>query len=137
MPFTRKEIDQVIKESYRKKAPGPDNALTAEVLKDGCYRISLILLSICNVVFNECSVPTQWTSSLINPLPKKGNLQLMTNWRSICLMSLAAKLYNRMVLSRIRTPIDTILGKNHAGFDVLNQAGNDVCHLTNDVGLPD
>ena len=31
-------------------------------------------------------------------------------------MSLAAKLYNRMVLNRIRTPIDAILRKNHAGF---------------------
>ena len=31
-------------------------------------------------------------------------------------MSLAAKLYNRMVLNRIRTPIDAILRKNQAGF---------------------
>ena len=115
-PFTRKEIDQAIKESSRKKAPGPDYALTAEVLKDGGNTIRQILLSICNLVFSECSAPTQWTSSLIIPLPKKGNLQLMTNWRGICLMSLAAKLYNRMVLNRIRTPIDAILRKNQAGF---------------------
>ena len=31
-------------------------------------------------------------------------------------MSLAALLYNRMVLNRIRAPIDAILRKNQAGF---------------------
>ena len=118
-PFTRKEIDQAIKESSRKKAPGPDYALTAEVLKDGGNKIRQILLSICNLVFSECSAHTQWTSSLIIPLPKKGNLQLMTNWRGICLMSLAAKLYNRMVLNRIRTPIDAILRKIRLAIELV------------------
>ena len=115
-PFTRIEIDQAIKEFSRKKSPGPDYALTADVLKDGGQAIREILLSICNIVFKECHAPTQWTSSLIIPLPKKGNLQLMPNWRGICLMSLTAKLYNRLILNRIRSPIDAILRKNQAGF---------------------
>ena len=115
-PFTKIEIDQAIKEFSRKKSPGPDYALTADVLKDGGQAIREILLSICNIVFKECHAPTQWTSSLIIPLPKKGNLQLMPNWRGICLMSLTAKLYNRLILNRIRSPIDAILRKNQAGF---------------------
>ena len=114
--FTKSEIDQAIKEFSRKKSPGPDYALTSDVLKDGGQSIREILLSICNIVYKECQAPSQWTSSLIIPLPKKGNLQLMTNWRGICLMSLAAKLYNRMILNRIRSPIDAILRKNQAGF---------------------
>ena len=48
-PFTRKEIDQAIKESSGKKAPGPDYALTADDLKDGGHTIRQILLSICNL----------------------------------------------------------------------------------------
>ena len=44
------------------------------------------------------------------------NIQLMTNWRGICLMSLAAKLYNSMVLIGNLTPIDAILRKNQVGF---------------------
>ena len=40
----------------------------------------------------------------------------MTNWRDIYLLSLDAKLYNRMVLNRFRTPIYTILKKKLAGF---------------------
>ena len=40
----------------------------------------------------------------------------MPNWIGICLTSLAAKLYNRLILNRIRSSIDAILRKNQAGF---------------------
>ena len=36
--------------------------------------------------------------------------------RAICMMSLAAKLCNRLILNRIHSPIDSILRKNQAGF---------------------
>ena len=54
-----KEIDPAKKESTAKKAPGPDDALTAKVLKDGGHTIRQILFSMCNLVFNECCAPTQ------------------------------------------------------------------------------
>ena len=57
-----------------------------------------------------------FASSIIISLSKKGNLQLMTNWRGICLMTLADKLYNRMVLNWICKPIDAILRKNQVRF---------------------
>ena len=90
--------------------------MTAEVLKDGGNFIVDELLKICKLVYEKCQAPSQWTSSLKIPLPKKGNLQLMTNYRGICLMSIAAKVYNRMILNRIRTIIDAKLRKNQAGF---------------------
>ena len=40
----------------------------------------------------------------------------MTNYRGISLMSIAAKVYNRVLFNRIRDPIDKILRKNQAGF---------------------
>ena len=45
----------------------------------------------------------------------KGNLQLMTNYRGITLMSIAAKTYNKVLLNCIRNPIDKILKKYQAG----------------------
>jgi exonuclease III len=114
--ISRAEVFQAIKSLRRGKAPGPDFAMTAEVLKDGGNLIVDQLHHICKLVFEECHAPPQWTSSLIIPLPKKGNLQLMTNYRGISLMSIAAKVYNRILLNRIRTPIDKMLRKNQAGF---------------------
>jgi exonuclease III len=114
--FTYVEITQAIKQLKRNKSPGPDYAMTAEVLKDGGEFLVHELLKICQLVYKECNAPSQWTSSLIIPLPKKGNLQLMTNYRGICLMSYAAKVYNLMILNRIRSAIDAKLRKNQAGF---------------------
>ncbi len=54
--------------------------------------------------------------NVIIPLPKKGDLSLMTNYRGISLMSIAAKVYNKILLNRIRPHIDPLLRSNQAGF---------------------
>ena len=40
----------------------------------------------------------------------------MTNFRGITLMSIAAKLYNRLLLNRIRDHVEALLLNNQAGF---------------------
>ena len=40
----------------------------------------------------------------------------MTNYRGISLMSITAKLYNRLLLNRIRGPLEKVLRVNQAGF---------------------
>ena len=114
--ITRIEVEIAITGLKRNKSPGPDYAMTAEVLKDGGEFVVDQLHHICKLVYDECHAPTQWTSSLIIPLRKKGNLEMMTNYRGISLMSIAAKVYNRVLLNRIRDPVDKILSKNQAGF---------------------
>jgi hypothetical protein len=61
--------------------------MTAEALIDGVQFIKTQLHLIFQSVYEEGIAPSQWTTSLIIPLPKKGNLQLMTNYRGISLMS--------------------------------------------------
>ena len=90
--------------------------MTAEALKHGGKFIKTQLHLICQQVYEDGHAPSQCTTSLIIPLPKKGNLQLMTNYRGISLMSIAAKVYNRILLNRIREPIDKLLRKSQAGF---------------------
>jgi hypothetical protein len=112
----REEIVLAINDLKRGKSPGPDYAMTAEILKDGRDFIVDQLTIICQLVYKERKASSQWTSSLIVPLSKKGNLELMTNFRGISFMSIAAKVYNRVLLNRIRKPIDAKLRKNQAGF---------------------
>lgn len=90
--------------------------MKAEVLKDGGKLTVNELHKLCELVFKHCSAPKQWTLSLTIPLPKKGNLQLMNNFRGISLTSIAAKTYNRILLNRIQNPIDKLLRNNQAGF---------------------
>ena len=114
--ITRDEVDKAIKSLKLGKAPGPDFAMTPEVLKKGGEFIVNQVHIICKTVYEQCKAPSQWTTSLIIPLPKKGDLQQMTNYRGISLMSIAAKVYNRVLLNRIQKPIDMSLRKNQAGF---------------------
>ena len=114
--FHREEVVPAISDLKRGKSPGPDFAMTAEVLKEGGDFIVDQLTIICQLVYQQQKTPFQWTSSLIVPIPKKGNIELMTNFRGISLMSIAAKVYNQVFLIRIRTQIDAKLRKNQAGF---------------------
>ena len=67
-------------------------------------------------MYSNLTPPDQCITSVIVPLPKKGDLSLMTNYRRISLLSIAAKVYNKILLNRIRDEVDLILRKNQAGF---------------------
>ena len=67
-------------------------------------------------VYSNLTPPDQWITSVIVPLLKKGNLSLMINYRRISLLSIAAKVYNRILLNRIRDEVDPILRNNQAEF---------------------
>ena len=75
-----------------------------------------IVHDFCSEVFSTLIPPSQWTTSVIVPLPKKGDLSLMTNYRGISLLSITAKVYNKILLNRIRDHVDPILRSNQAGF---------------------
>ena len=98
------------------KAPGIDYSITAEALKHGGESLDDRLLALCNDVKKQLSPSTQWTENLIVPLPKKGDKSKMSNYRGIGLMSITAKLYNRLLLNRIRKPLEEQLRANQAGF---------------------
>lgn len=114
--FCRDEIDEAIELLNDNKAAGIDNSISAEVIKRGGEHIRTQLLKICQTVYETNTAPKQWTTNIIVPVPKEGNLQLMTNYRGISLMSIAAKVYNRMLLNRIYPKVDKLLRPNQAGF---------------------
>ena len=78
--------------------------------------LSIVIHCFCAEVYSNLTPPDQWITSVIVPLPKKGDLSLMTNYRGISLLSIAAKVYNKTLLNRIRDEVDPILRKNQAGF---------------------
>ena len=52
----------------------------------------------------------------IIPVPKSGDLSKTDNYRGISLICIIAKIYNRMILNRIRSEIDLRLRVNQNGF---------------------
>ena len=50
------------------------------------------------------------------PIPKKGNLADLKNWRPICLINAIVKLSNRIAFNRIRDAVEEVLRFNQYGF---------------------
>ena len=98
------------------KATALDCAITVEALQGGGDQMLDVIRAFCSEVYTSLSPPRQWITNVIIPLPKKGDLSLMTNYRGISLMAIAAKVYNKILLNRIRPHVDPILRKIQVRF---------------------
>ena len=74
------------------------------------------LTNICNKIWQTGEWPTPWTQSLIITLPKKGNLQLCQNYRTISLISHPSKVMLRIILNRLKPVAENIIAEEQAGF---------------------
>ena len=115
-PPTREETAKAIAAMKANKAAALDCAITAEALQGGGNQMFDVIHAFCSEVYTTLTPPCQWITNVIIPLPKKGDLSLMTNYRGISLMSVAAKVYNKILLNRIRPLVDPLLRNNQAGF---------------------
>ena len=84
-------------------------------MKHGRDQLTEYLRQIFNVVLNHEEAPAQWKKAIIIPVPKKLSKN-MSNFRGISLMSIAAKVFNRVILNRIFDEISPRLRSFQAGF---------------------
>jgi hypothetical protein len=128
-PFTFKEMKQAVKALKSNKAPGIDDVMTNELLKNGGDYLLGVLQKLCSDILSGSDPPWQWKMNKIVPVPKKGDLSQMTNYRGISLMSAAAKIFNRLILNRIKPVVDTVLRRNQAGFRSGRSTIDQICAL--------
>ena len=110
--FTIQELNNATKSIKHGKACGLDEIPT-EVWK--LTEFQNILLNFCNSVYSQNQIK-RWTEGCLLPFPNKGDISQSNNYRGITLTSNAAKIYNLMLLNRIRPEIDPILRKNQNGY---------------------
>ena len=75
-----------------------------------------ILTAICNKIWKTGEWPTTWTQSLVFTLPKKGNLQLCQNYRTISPISRPSKVMLKIILNRLQPQAEEIIAEEQAGF---------------------
>ena len=110
--FTMEELLKAVKSIQSGKACGLDE-IPAEVWK--LAEFHQVLLECCNDVYEQDPI-NRWREGCLLPFPKKGNLGITKNYRGITLTPIAAKIYNLMLLNRLRPVIDPVLRKNQNGF---------------------
>ena len=107
-------LQHVHSETLRnKKCPGLDG-IPPQLLK--LADIQDIILPILYQALDNGHTPHQWRHSGLLPFFKKGDRSCFANYRGISLMSLVGKLYNRVLLNRIRGKIEPLLHYNQESF---------------------
>ena len=110
--------DEVVNAIYSLKhgeAAGVDN-IPAKLITYAGEGMTDILHKICSNIWETGIWPEIWTKSLIITLPKKGNLQHCSNYRTISLISHASKVMLKIIKNRLQPQADRIIAEEQAGF---------------------
>ena len=67
-------------------------------------------------IWKEEAIPEEWKEGYIIKIPKKGDLSSCSNYRGITLLCIASKIFNRIILNRMKVVVYPILRDEQAGF---------------------
>ena len=112
---TREEIAKAISKLNNGKAAGPDY-VPAEALKADTKLSVEALSHLFEKIWTKQEFPKDWREGHLIKLPKKGDLSQCKNYRGITLLSITGKVFNRIILERMKDTVDLHLRDNQAGF---------------------
>uniref|UniRef100_A0A1I8JG61 Protein kinase domain-containing protein n=2 Tax=Macrostomum lignano TaxID=282301 RepID=A0A1I8JG61_9PLAT len=110
---TMAEVVMLAQKTPGGKALGPDE-VPIEALRIRC--VASEVARVMNRVLSGEMAPTEWTMAHIIAIPKKPGTTRHDEHRGICLQFCAAKLFNRMLLSRLQPVLDPYLRPEQNGF---------------------
>lgn len=115
------------------KAAGIDGIM-AEFLKYSRNVVSMPLAKLINSIIRECKIPSEWRTALIVPVFKnKGSDLNAANYRPIALTVIARRVYERIILSRLKDNIN-LMSDWQGGFRA-NRSTLDQCYVLDEIML--
>ena len=111
--ITISEVLEHARKSASGKASGPDG-VAIEVLR--IPRVAQEVTNVMNGVLDSGVAPQEWTTAHIVAIPKSSGATRKEEHRGISLMSRCAKLFNRVLLSRLQPILDPFLRYEQNGF---------------------
>lgn len=116
-PFSLPEVQQVIANAKKNKAPG-DDRIPFEFYKNCTTEFMLALTSAFNRIFESEDIPGSFKKAIIFPIHKKGEYNDPANYRGISFLNTSAKLFSALLYSRLNQWVKSakILHELQAGF---------------------
>ncbi|GFR61508.1 endonuclease-reverse transcriptase [Elysia marginata] len=124
-----KEIVDAIKQLNQGKAAGPD-LIPPEALKADVNTTSTFLCPLFAKVWTSGKYPIDWKEGHLVKIPKKGDPSRYENYRGITLLSIPGKVFNRVLLNRIKAATDPKLRDEQAGFRSNRSTTDQIATLT-------
>jgi len=111
--FNIEELEKAIKKIKSKKSCGLD-ALPTCIMKDAFSEFGAQYLEIFNDILKN-GLPQTWKIAVVTPLHKKGQADIVGNFRPISNLSSIGKFFEKCVLERLNKYED-LFGNNQHGF---------------------
>ena len=116
-PFSIDDIIEGASRSPKKSSPGTDGLpYEIVVLLFRHSRTATLASSIYSDALIKGVFPKSWTSTCMTLLPKKGDLANLKNWRPISLINTDAKVFTRLLNSRLMPHFSKCISPNQLGF---------------------
>lgn len=128
------KVSDLLKNLPKGKGCGPDD-ISAELIHELLPCIVEPLHHIINLSLKNGDVPEQWKISKVTPIFKKGSREVMDNYRPISLMSVLAKIIEKIVFEQTYKYVTdkNILSENQSGFRPHHSTYSAVLNTSEDV----
>ncbi|VDO08661.1 unnamed protein product [Brugia timori] len=113
--FLEREIETIINQLKPDKSPGHDG-ITNEHIKAGGRKLITLLTKLFNRILKTGTIPTEWKRSNIIILHKKGDRHKIGNYRPITLSLTIAKIFSKLIETRIQKLLIEHQPIEQAGF---------------------
>ena len=100
------------------KSPGVDN-IPGKLIQAGGQLMIIACIKSAKKnkkIWTNIKWPQNWTRSLIITLPKKGDLKLCNNYRTLSFICHQSKILLRIILNRLKQQAKEIIAEEQAGF---------------------
>jgi hypothetical protein len=115
VPFSTAEVAAASRWLPRGKAPGA-SGLTNELIKEAPPGMSTLIWLLFRACWRGGRVPDEWSTALIHPVPKKGDLSVISNYRPISLTENLRKLFEKCLAGPLTRQLDRHLDMAQGGF---------------------
>uniref|UniRef100_A0A670IZP3 Reverse transcriptase domain-containing protein n=1 Tax=Podarcis muralis TaxID=64176 RepID=A0A670IZP3_PODMU len=130
-PILREEVEEVIKELKRGKAPGPDG-FTSSYYKEMKDILMNPLVEVMNNTLKEREIPNTWKEAFITIIPKQdADPTQVKNYRPISLLNTDYKIFAGILAKRLKKILIKIIHKDQAGFLPGRQIKNNTRSIIN------
>ena len=115
--ITESEIIDIIGSLKLNKASGMDD-ISHKMLKNTVRSVSKPLLVLFNKILDSSNYPSKWKEARVMPIFKKGDHNIISNYRPIALLSCVGKLFERIIHKHIHNFLLTnnLFYKFQSGF---------------------
>ena len=130
--FSCTRIKQFLDNINTNKAAGPDN-IHGTVLKHCSVSLCRPLCIIFKLIYNTGIIPQEWKSANILPIHRKGDKNLISNYRPISLLCLSAKIMERVIQDELLILTRHFLNSVQHGFLSGKSCTTNLITLTDDI----